>query len=94
MTEMRSASLVERIPSKKGITFLRAEWGNDASPLVAVRYRYHSEEHTLQMDVDKIIFLDHLDDPENEEFVQSQVKPIWEIIAKKRREIFRRAFAD
>src|SRR5262249_58310486 len=67
-------------------SFLRAEWWDDSSRFVLIRYSLEGKEQELglRLDLDKRIFLDHIDDPNLDKFVQSQVGDIWRAVALKR----------
>jgi hypothetical protein len=68
------------------LAFLRAEWWDDRSRFVLVRYSLEGKEHELglRLDLDKKIFLDHFNDPYLDKFAQAMVRPIWEYIVYKR----------
>jgi hypothetical protein len=74
---------------KGPLFFLRAEWWDDHSRFVLVRYALEGKEQEfgLRLDLDKKIFLDHLPDPKLDEIAQFLAKPIWEFIVQRRREL-------
>jgi len=79
--------LEHHIPDVDGISFLRAEWWDERSRFVLVRFAVNGKEQELglRLDLDKRVFLDHFSDPKVDKLVQSQVRPIWTTIAKKRK---------
>lgn len=78
--EIRSVDLAEA-PSTRDIRFVEAQWWDDKSPLVVVVCRYHDDVTRLRMDLDKKSFLDHLEDPGDDNYVQRSSKRVWEIVA-------------
>jgi hypothetical protein len=58
------------------LSFLRAEWWDNESRFVLVRYSLKGREQELglRLDLDKKIFLDHLDNLEFDHLVQAQAK--------------------
>jgi len=59
--------------------FSRAEWWDDQSRFVLVRYSISGKEETygLCLDMDKRIFLDHIPNPEWDKFARYVVRDIW-----------------
>jgi hypothetical protein len=86
MTEIKSIDLDQRVPDAKYVRFLRAEWWDDRSRFVLIRYATDGKEKDLglRLDLDKKIFLDHVSDPDTDKIVQSRVGKIWEIVAAAR----------
>jgi hypothetical protein len=62
--------------------FSRAEWWDDHSRFVLVRYSLDGKEqpYGLRLDMDKAIFLDRLPDPELEKFAQYIKKDLRDFI--------------
>jgi hypothetical protein len=79
---------VYKVPDAGNISFLRAEWWDDSSRFVVVRYAVKGEEvktRGFRLDLDKKVFLDHIsDDPKLDKEVQNRVDPIWHIVVKER----------
>ena len=68
------------------LSFLRAEWWDDSSRFVLIRYSLEGkvQELGLRLDLDKKIFLDHMDDEKLDTIVQRQAENIWRVVALKR----------
>jgi hypothetical protein len=79
-------NLKGKVPDADGVAFLRAEWWDPSSRFVLVRYSYkdHEEELGLRLDLDKVVFLDHMPDPKLDAEVQKRVHSIWKIVAHER----------
>ncbi len=87
MADIKTIDLEEVVkPALPWLSFLRAEWWDDSSRFVLIRYSLKGKEQELglRLDLDKRVFLDHLDDPELDMFVQYQVENIWRVVALKR----------
>jgi hypothetical protein len=87
MAQVQSIDLSSKLKQPGELTFLSAEWWSKSSRFVLVRYSYKDEEQKfgLRLDLDKRIFLDHLDDPKLDEFVQRfYARIIWQIVADAR----------
>jgi len=85
--EIKSIDLKEIVPQPgPWFSFLRAEWWDDSSRFVLIRYSLKGKEQELglRLDLDKRVFLDHMDDPDLDKFVQHQVENIWRVVALKR----------
>lgn len=78
MEKSRSIPLKKTIPSSPSIVFLSAEVPEIQSPFVMVWYSLKGkpQEYALRLDMDKGVFLDHLEDKEDDEFVQRQAPVI------------------
>ena len=72
------------LPLTQGIRFTVAQWWDPTSPLAVVTCLHYSRLTKLRMDLDKMTFIDHLDDPEADEAVQSLANSIWQIIVEER----------
>jgi hypothetical protein len=84
---MGTIHLQDRVPPANGISFLRAEWWDDSSRFVLVRYSRDGKEPELglRLDLDKKIFLDHIEDSNSlDQAVQQRVNLIWQIVARER----------
>jgi hypothetical protein len=85
MADVKSIDLkIEKGP----LYFIRAEWWDDRSRFVLVRYALEGKEQELglRLDLDKKIFLDHLPGP-FDEIAQLLARPIWEFIVRRREEL-------
>jgi hypothetical protein len=75
------------VPDAGDISFLRAEWWDDSSRFVVVRYALKREEvktRGFRLDLDKKVFLDHVSDPKLDKEVQDRVDKIWHIVVAER----------
>jgi hypothetical protein len=63
--------------------FLRAEWQDETSRFVLIRYAVNGQEQPfgLRLDLDKKALLDGVEDPELDKSVQAVAPTIWSIIA-------------
>jgi hypothetical protein len=86
MAEVESIDLKSKLKPAGELTFLRAEWWSKSSRFALVRYsyQYKEEEFGLRLDLDKRVFLDHLEDPQLDKIIQIYAGSIWEIVADAR----------
>ena len=72
MDKSRTIPLKETVPSSASIVFLSAEVPETQSPFAMVWYSFKGsrQEYALRLDMDKGIFLDHLEDKEDDEFIR------------------------
>jgi len=81
MAQYREINLKKEktVPSSASIQFVKAEVPADyRSPFAMVWYvrKGKEEKDALRLDMDKRIFLDHLDDKEDEEFIRRSAPEI------------------
>lgn len=78
MDKSRTIPLKETVPSSPSIVFLSAEVPETQSPFAMVWYslRGSRQEYALRLDMDKGVFLDHLEDKKDDEFVQKAAPEI------------------
>lgn len=79
MTEIYKIDLRGRVPGGASIEFLRAEMPAEYRfPLALIRYslRGVEQEHGLRLDLDKQVFLDHIEDEEKEETIKQAAPQI------------------
>lgn len=78
MEKALNVPLKETIPSSPSIVFLSAEVPETESPFAMVWYslKGRAQEYALRLDLDKQVFLDHLDNNEDDRFVQQSAKKI------------------
>lgn len=82
MVEYRSIPLKGKVPSSKSIEFLRAEICETYRlPLARVLYIYGGQESGIRLDLDKKVFIDHMDDEQDEEFIQGVAPVIARVLA-------------
>ena len=82
MVEYRSISLKGKVPSGKSIEFLRAEICETYRlPLARVLYSMRGLENGIRLDLDKKVFIDHMDDDQDEEFIQGVAPEIARVLA-------------
>ena len=65
------------------ITFLRAEMSKEYQlPFALIRYSLHGEEqeYGIRLDLDKRVFIDHLQDEQCEEFLEKAAPKIAEFL--------------
>ena len=78
MNKTRLISLEGTVPSSPSIQFLSAEVPETRSPFAMIWYSWKGErqKYALRLDVDKGVFLDHLEDSEDDEFIREAVPKI------------------
>ena len=78
MDKFRFIDLTATAPSSATIHFLKAEVPSQPSPFVRVYYQYkgRDEKFALRLDVDKRVFLDHLDNKEDDKFIREAAPQI------------------
>ncbi|MBI2229507.1 MAG: hypothetical protein HYU46_10475 [Deltaproteobacteria bacterium] len=78
MDKGRSIPLKETISSSPSVVFLNAEVLEMQSPFAMVWYSLKGtpQEYALRLDLDKQVFLDHLDSKEDDKFVQESAPKI------------------
>jgi hypothetical protein len=86
MSKLTWVDLNHQVPDVDGVSFLRAEWWDERSHFVLVRFALNGEEQELglRLDLDKRVFLDHLSDPKTDKLIQDQVRPIWAKVVSSR----------
>lgn len=86
MADVESVDLTKRLKPAGELVFLSAEWWSKSSRFALVRYsyQYKEQEFGLRLDLDKRVFLDHLEDPKLDKIIESYAKIIWEIVADAR----------
>ena len=89
---IRSIDLTNRVPSNQGIGFVRADMVADRYTRLAVVFYQNSKgenadarspRYGLRLDLDKLVFLDHLDDDTQDKYVTEQAPEIARIIVEK-----------
>jgi len=86
MADIKTIDLKYITQAAPWLSFLRAEWWDDSSRFVLIRYSLEGKEQELglRLDLDKKIFLDHMDDPKLDTIVQHEAENIWRVVALKR----------
>ncbi|MDR3515328.1 MAG: hypothetical protein P4M00_05895 [Azospirillaceae bacterium] len=82
---MYQVGLAGSVSDMNGISLLRAEWWDPESRFVLVRYADHGEEQALglRLDLDKRVFLDHVEDALADQMIQESVKAVWDAVVKR-----------
>ena len=86
MAEMQAVDLKGHVPGDATIEFLRAELPPEeyGLPFALIRYSLQGKEQDfgLRLDLDKQVFLDHLEDGDEEETIKKAAPRIVEFLNK------------
>jgi hypothetical protein len=71
MVTVSSADLTGKVRDIGQLHFVRAEWWKEASRFVVISISIKGREHRLRLDLDKVVFLDRVGDPELDKELQA-----------------------
>jgi hypothetical protein len=85
MSDPYFVDLKDIAPSSATVQFIRAEVPAYRSPFIRVFYavRGQEEKFALRLDVDKRVFLDHLENPADDQFVRRVAPQIANLVSER-----------
>lgn len=85
MSNPNFVDLKDIAPSSATVQFIRAEVPSQRSPFIRIYYSLegHEERFALRLDVDKRVFLDHLENPVDDQFVRRVAPEIANLVSEK-----------
>ncbi len=75
---------LDELPARDGVRFVEAQWWDARAPFAVIVCLYRGELMKLRMDLDKRVFIDHVEDERLDGVIAAAAMEVWEVVVKYR----------